>query len=139
MIVAAVRGGSYLDDAASYAGVGERTVYAWLARGRDAEKAYEQGQPINVDEQACLQFQQAVQKARADAVVRNVALIQRAAEDGSWQAAAWYLERTNPRKWGRRDTVEVTGEDGGPVRVEVDHKAALLDLLGLNDADSDDD
>jgi hypothetical protein len=33
---------------------------------------------------------------------------------------------------------EVTGADGGALKVEIDHKAALLDLLGLSDADSDD-
>jgi hypothetical protein len=124
-IVSAVKGGSYLDDAAAYAGISERTLYLWLARGREAEQALEEGQPLTDDEALLLQFSQAIQKARADAVIRNVTLIQNAAQQGSWQAAAWYLERTNPRKWGRTETVEI----GIPEerQIEPSDIAALLD------------
>jgi len=59
-----------------------------------------------------------------------LATIRRAAKDGTWQAAAWLLERRN-KKWSNR--TEVTGPDGGPVQVvtpeDVDAK-----LRGLIDA-----
>lgn len=117
-IVTAVRGGNYLDDSARYAGIGERTIFEWLAKGREAlEAAGDDIDLVPPDRQLYARLTQAVEKARSDAVVRNLTLIQRAAET-NWQAAAWYLERTNPRKWGRRDTVEITGENGGAVRVE---------------------
>jgi hypothetical protein len=58
-------------------------------------------------------------------MLRNIGIIQTAAQNGTWQAAAWYLERTNPKKWGRHDTVEVTGTDGGAIQVEVSVKDTL--------------
>lgn len=124
-IVQAIRAGNYVDDAASYAGVSTRSVFGWLERGRLAEaKAQEDGEPIPDTEAPFVQFLHDVESARSQAVVRNVALIQRAAET-QWQAAAWYLERTNPRKWGRHETVALTGEDGGPVKVEHSARETL--------------
>jgi len=110
-IISAVRGGSYLDDAAAYAGISERTLYRWMQKGRDALAAEEHGYELTDQERQYGQFCQALLKARADATIRNVTLIQNAAQNGSWQAAAWFLERTNPRKWGRHETVEIEGID----------------------------
>ncbi len=126
-IVQALRGGNYLDDAARYAGVAERTVYQWIQKGRMAREALEDGVEPTANELLYIQFAQAVEKARSDAVVRNLTIIQKAANDGQWQAAAWYLERTNPRKWGRYETVEVTGDS--VVTVAVSPKDALREKL----------
>lgn len=38
----------------------------------------------------------AVERARAEAIVRAVAQIQKAANQGDWKAAAWWLERAMP-------------------------------------------
>ena len=127
-IIQALRGGNYLDDAARYAGVAERTVYQWIQKGRQAREALEEGVEPTANELLYIQFAQAVEKARSDAVVRNLTIIQKAANDGQWQAAAWYLERTNPKKWGRYETVEVTGE-GTTVSVEISAKDALYQKL----------
>ena len=54
-------------------------------------------------------------------------MIQKAAQEGSWQASAWYLERTNPRKWGRTETVEITGADGGAIAVAYSIKESLAE------------
>jgi hypothetical protein len=126
-IVTAVQAGSYLDDAASYAGIGYRSVFRWLERGRNAEAELSEGREIPENELIFWHFWQAIEKARADAAIRNVGIIQKAAQDGQWQAAAWYLERTNPRKWGRHETVEITGADGGAIQVEHSIKDALAE------------
>ncbi len=52
------------------------------------------------------EFRDAVEKARAEAEARKLSVIHTAAESGIWQAAAWFLERSFPKRWGRR--VEVT-------------------------------
>jgi transposase len=106
-IVTALRAGNYQETAARYAGISEATFYRWLNESL-AEGASKELQ----------QFREAVEKARADAEVRNVHLIQQAANDGTWQAAAWFLERSHHQRWGRKQSVELTGEDGGPVQVE---------------------
>ena len=125
-IITAIKAGSYLDDAAAYAGISYRVVFDWLAKGNDAQQRIQAGDTDLADnDHKYLQFMQAVENARAQAVVRNVGIIQSAAQNGQWQAAAWYLERTNPRKWGRHETVEITGADGGAIQVEHSVKDTL--------------
>jgi hypothetical protein len=34
---------------------------------------------------------------------------------GAWQAAAWVLERRWPKDYSRREAVEMSGPDGGPI------------------------
>lgn len=53
-------------------------------------------------------FYKAIKKAEADMVARSVARIQKAAQDGTWQADAWLLERRCPQEFGRdRDVSSV--------------------------------
>ena len=125
-IVSAVRSGAYLDDAASLAGVHRATLFRWIAQGRDAQQKLEAGGTLTEKEQQVHDFCDAVETARAEAQLRNVAIIQKAANEGTWQAAAWYLERTNPRKWGRHETVEIGIADDEGVRT-VSEIASLLD------------
>jgi hypothetical protein len=110
-IISAVKGGSYLDDAAAYAGISERTLFRWVQKGKEALNLQEMGIDVTDEEQRYGQFCQSLQRARSEASIRNLTLIQRAAQEGTWQAAAWYLERTNPKKWGRKDTFEIEGVD----------------------------
>jgi hypothetical protein len=64
-------------------------------------------------------FADAIKKAEGDAEVTNLAIIQKAAHDGTWQAAAWWLERKLKADWSTR--IETTGADGSPVRVVVEY------------------
>ena len=124
-LTSVVGAGNYLDDAARYVGIGERTLFQWLSRGREAlEQAEGDLDAVEPREKVFAQLVQALEKARSRAVVRSVALVQKAAES-NWQAAAWYLERTNPKKWGRHETYEVTGADGGAIQVEHTIKETL--------------
>ncbi len=97
-ILEALRAGNYLGTAARYAGIGESTLHEWRTKYPE--------------------FAEAVEKARADAEARMVAVIMKAAPI-HWQAAAWWLERSFPGRYGRRERIEHTGGDGGPVKVEV--------------------
>jgi len=103
-IIKALRAGNSRRDSALYAGISETTFYSWMARGREGEPLYSE-------------FLEAVEKAEAQSVVRNVAIIQRAAEE-TWQAAAWWLERKRPDDWGRRQRMDI-GADKEELEVIV--------------------
>jgi transposase len=126
-IVAALRAGNYQETAAMYAGVEARTFYRWMVRGESD----------GVEDESYRQFRHAVEKAKADAEVRDIALIDKAAHDGSWQAAAWKLERKFPQKWGRVNRTEISGPEGKPVEVRTSVEA-ILEALGVDDADTQD-
>lgn len=126
-IVAALRAGNYQETAAAYAGISAKTFYEWLNRGESDEPK----------EEAFRNFREAVEKAKADAEVRDIALIDKAAHDGSWQAAAWKLERKFPQKWGRVNRTEISGPEGKPVEIRTSVEA-ILEALGVDDADTQD-
>ena len=120
-ILQAVSAGNYLDTAAQYAGIDASTMRRWVVKGEapNAPEPYRS-------------FCTALKSARATAEVRSVALIQSAATNGTWQAAAWYLERSYPDRWGRT-RVEVTGGSDAdpPIRVEVSAEALEAKLRSL--------
>lgn len=138
----AVRGGVPLNHAATYAGIGQRTLYRTLARGEDAAHRLEDGEKISRDDEICHEVWAKVARARSEVAVRNVALVQRAAQggaltrrttrtmrDGSQEVseefaapdhrAAVFLLKMFP-EFRAPDELQVTGAGGGPVRVEVD-------------------
>ena len=72
-------GGSY-KIAAGYGGIAERTLYSWIARGEKGEEPF-------------CQFLQDLKAAESKGAIQNLSTVIRAAQEGSWQAAAWILER----------------------------------------------
>jgi len=92
----ALRAGNTRKASCAYAGISESTLAIWIERFED--------------------FRDAIQKAEADAEIRNVAIIQKAAS-ATWQAAAWWLERKRKGDWAQR--TETTGDGGGAVEVLV--------------------
>jgi hypothetical protein len=67
------------------------------------------------------------ERALAVSEVRNITLIQQAASDGQWQAAAWLNERRHPERWGRRERVNLEGPTEGS-NVQVDHTVSVDQL-----------
>lgn len=112
-IIQAVRAGNYLETAAAYAGVPKNTLHDWLRRGAKEKRGIYH------------EFSVLVEKALAEAEMRDVLIIGKAAEE-NWQAAAWRLERKFPDRWGRKDrhAVEHSGE------IRHTHK---IDLSKLSD------
>jgi len=106
-IVSAIRLGNYMETAAAYAGISKDTLYAWLKRGqREKEKkAKDPNYQIPKYERKFVAFSDAVEKALAEAEMRDVMIIYEASKE-QWQAAAWRLERKFPDRWGRKLSVE---------------------------------
>jgi transposase len=106
-VIDAIRAGNYLDTAAAYAGIHRSTLHDWLKRGRSKNP-----------EEPFASFVEAVEEAMGKAETRFVALIAEAAQT-TWTAAAWWLERRYPDRWGRRERIEHTGKDGDPIEYVV--------------------
>ncbi len=103
VLCAAIRRGAYLETAVALAGISKDTFYRWM---REATK---------LDCPAALvALSDAVKKAMADAELRDLDVIDAAAQRGEWQAAAWRLERKHPDRWGRRAPLQVEHEEAAP-------------------------
>lgn len=113
-IVQAVRAGVFLETAAAFAGISKVTLHGWLKKGARARKG------------DLHEFQVRVEQAIAEAEVRAVNTIQRAAqgitdkegnivERPDWKAASWYLERKHNKRWGKRDTRTIEGNPDKPI------------------------
>lgn len=128
-IVMHLASGAFYDETAAAVGIGRTTFYSWLERGRRARDKAENGGDLDPNEVAFHGFAEAVEQARGRAQVHAHATI-RAAMPRHWQAAAWYLERTNPRRYARRtwseEEVPTTEElEDAPSVEQVDQDAEL--------------
>ena len=93
-IVQAVKAGLTYEVAAQAAGVDRATFYRWKARGE-----HDQHGPYR---DLC----DVLKKAEAEAEAHMLGIIRDAAPT-QWQAAAWFLERRYPERYGRRDRTTV--------------------------------
>lgn len=94
----AIRLGAPYRLAAHYAGIDHMTFVNWRERYLD--------------------FSNQVKEAEGVAVVGWLAKIEKAANDGNWQAAAWKAERRYPDDFGRRERIEQTVEVSGHLDTE---------------------
>ena len=132
-ILRVIKSGNYIETACAYVGINKSTFYEWLKRGaREKDRVAKNPRAkVRKSEQPYVDFSNAVEKALAQAEIRDVAIIGKAAEE-NWQAAAWRLERKFPERWGRKEkyALEHTGKDGGPI--ETSH-TEQIDLSNLTD------
>ena len=102
-----------IKHACAAVGVPTVTFYDWMKRGEENKSAQ------------FVDFHREVEKAKAVAVMRNVAFIQAAAPE-TWQAAAWLLERTHPEEFGRdRQNVTVAVQNNTQVVVSENIKERI--------------
>lgn len=64
-------------------------------------------------------FRAAVEKAEAEAQQRFERIVVSAATDGTWQAAAWWLERRRKDDYALRQTTVHEGSEEAPVAVRL--------------------
>jgi len=130
--------GYYQEDAAIMAGISASTYYEWMKKGEQERVALEEGEkaltlpdtslPASEDGTPeieliypFLEFSEAVKKARAEAEGAHIRNIRKAADNGVWQASAWFLERSHPKKWGKRSQLDVIAENDEPVQFEISY------------------
>lgn len=102
ILIDALKGGADIMSASQFAGLNYSTVYMWVERGQKENERIEAGLGAQEGEAPFLDVWQRMRKARAEAVVRNVAQIQKAAQQGEWRAAAWWLERALPEHYAQK-------------------------------------
>lgn len=101
-ISTAIAAGNYAKVAATYAGIDESTYYIWLQKAEKEMKQYEAMTDIEkelYEESVYVELFKSIKKAEAEAEVRDVHNIEKAAKK-TWQASAWRLERMHPDRWG---------------------------------------
>jgi hypothetical protein len=108
----ALRGGNDIETAAHFAGTSVNNVYRWLELGKIEAEKLAIGESLDPNNSAYLEFWEELRKARAEAIVRNVAYVQSAAQGGSWQAAAWWLERSVPETYSKTTGAKNTEQKG---------------------------
>ena len=116
-----LRAGNYFSVACSCSGISPNVGNEWLGRGR--------GVGIRPKTDLYAAFAQAIEKATDEAQAQAVMLIRKAAIEGQWTAAAWFLERKFHDQWARRDRSEVTGKDGAAIQVEHGVTPAVSEYL----------
>ena len=97
-----IKNGNYTKTACQAVGISEQTYYTWVKRGKDGESPF-------------VEFLESVERARAEAEVRNVFIVQVAAKK-DWRAAMTWLERVNYKDWGRKELIG--GIEDKPIKAE---------------------
>lgn len=132
-----LKAGDHIKTVCDTTNITQSTFYLWRDRG---ETDLEQNLETEFSE-----FSEAVRRARAIAESRNVQRVLKSARGGEvvtrttvkvengvevrtvssqqlpgdWRAAAWWLEKSFPQRWGNRTRLEHSGPDGGPIPTGV--------------------
>jgi transposase len=89
--------------AAKLAGIAESTFFRWRMMGQ-----LEGAEPIYVAFYCEIEEASAFSESEALQLVRSSAI-----RDGNWRAAAWFLERRFPHRYGKQTLVAPTENDDG--------------------------
>lgn len=120
-----IRAGNTLKASYCYLGIAERTFFRWLSEGEKADKGIKR------------QFWQKVRGAEAEVDIRNIVIIQEAAQV-DWRAAAWFLERRFPHKWGRKVSHNVTDIEDKPAEIEIMRQMLIEKVMALGQENTSD-
>lgn len=126
-IVDSVKKGRSISDSGLLAGLSKDLIWTWLENGRNKPDQYPDFARLS-DE-----IEQAKAERRAQAV-DNIVTVGNSQSAGTWQANAWFLERTDPENWGRKDKVEHVNEApktqvNAVVLIDSDTRGTARDLL----------
>ena len=127
-IIQALLACNTLEAAAAYGGIHYATMREWILKGEKCKSGKYH------------EFAEAIKKAQDEAEAMLIAEI-RAHGRKTWQALAWLAERRHPERWAKPNRYEVSGPDGGPIKVEdarTHLKSALASIAARIRADEGD-
>ena len=119
-MVRLIKLGNRIDIAASACGITSKTLIEWLKRGN---RVIETGSQDPIEQRYATLVRQ-IHRAVAKAEARDLAVVDKAGQEGDWHAAAWKLERRVSKYYAPRNSVEVSGQ--------VDHAHALFTFDDLD-------
>ena len=109
--------------AANFAGISETTFYRWQREFKRIDNGcHGNPDPIKTaDDLNLWEFWQSIKKAKIEGELGHLAVINKAASNGVWQASAWYLERSNPEEWSKRErnVLDDGGDDEDTIKVYI--------------------
>ena len=104
-----IRGGQTRGYAATLAGIHRATVSIHMKKDKD--------------------FADAVSEAESDAVGKVEHALFEAATSGNVTAIQVFLYNRDPKRWSDKRNIQLAGEGGGPIKVEVDGKGKLISAI----------
>lgn len=119
VIIKALASGGTFRAAAAVAGIGEKTLHRWRAKGERATRG------------AYHDFYIACEEASAKAILRAGACVQLAIKSGDVKTARWFLERRCPEEYGRASRLDVKADVSASV--DVSSSTARQIAEGLSD------
>lgn len=108
--------------ACDYAGISEPTYYAYMAQAEEDIRHEAKSKYV--------EFFNSVKTAKAAFRIYHMTKIREAAENGSWQASAWSLERLFPDEYGRQDKIVITETD--PAIIDEVERAVIGESASRN-------
>jgi len=124
-IVETILAGNWLLTAARAVGIDKTTLHDWLRRGRsETDGIY-------------AEFVRVTDMARAQVEIEEIAIVRAgasAANGRDWKAYAWLLERRDRKRFGPAQRHEVTGPNGGPIKIDAAELAKRIEQLAADDA-----
>lgn len=94
-------------------GVSLRTFQRWVERGLELRVRQDEGKRIRAEDRVYLELLDDIEVAMAQAEIRAVGTLDRAAQNGVWQAAAWKLERMFSDKYAGKGARRPPGRPVG--------------------------
>lgn len=123
----ALRLGNFVCTVVDYLGTYEKSWYMWIRHAKEVEKKLEEDENYKPTETELreLKFYKETEKAKAESVVRNLELINKAAVT-TWQAASWLLERRYPELYGLKNQIVIKDDDSA---LSIDEVRTKLEEL----------
>lgn len=94
-----IRAGNYAKTACAVNSIDQTTYYRWIKQGKED---HDNG----LDSLFC-ELCDGIERAKAEAEIFYVNVIKTAADNGSLEAAKFWLERVRPEGYGQRQKIEV--------------------------------
>lgn len=118
----ALKLGMSIKKAVTYSGISRSTFYRWQDRYNKIDEACDGDRDSikNVDDLDLWDFWDTIKKAQVEGEASHLGVITKAANNGIWQASAWFLERSNPEEWGKREKNKLSdGKEEEVITVEI--------------------